>query len=358
MADAGLDDLWQKLRPHLEWAEGFSLVLLFGHNPKAADALRVRLEGICSLRTQRLQKPDPRLDTGDLLKSILKARPRPGSGPLWVDLTPVAQRDEKGVGDLLMRLNERRFLLESEVRLPLVLILPGEFRARFHALAPDLWAVRSFSDALPLFDQDASAGSLGVSRGARDEVPSLAISRIPSASEREWQRLFAASSAGEGLDLADAAQAFEAAIERGAISDAKVIAAQALAIARVRARKTSGKGPQVLRDLSIALDNVGRVARDLGDLSAARVAFEESLSLRRQLREALGEGPQVLRDLSVSLDNVGGVAGDLGDLSAARVAFEESLSLRRQLAESFPDIPRLLRDLERTTALVRKLDET
>ena len=66
----------------------------------------------------------------------------------------------------------------------------------------------------------------------------------------------------------------------------------------------------------------------------------------------------MLRDLSVSLDNVGGVAGDLGDLSAARVAFEESLSLRRQLAESFPDIPRLLRDLERTTALVRKLDET
>ena len=88
------------------------------------------------------------------------------------------------------------------------------------------------------------------------------------------------------------------------------------------------------------------------------MAFEESLSLRRQLREALGEGPQVLRDLSVSLDNVGRVARDLGDLSAARVAFEESLSLRRQLAESFPDIPRLLRDLERTTALVRKLDET
>ena len=49
-----------------------------------------------------------------------------------------------------------------------------------------------------------------------------------------------------------------------------------------------------MRDLSVSLDNVGNVERDLGDLGAARAAYRESLELRRQLRAA--------RDLSVSLE--------------------------------------------------------
>ncbi len=43
------------------------------------------------------------------------------------------------------------------------------------------------------------------------------------------------------------------------------------------------------RDLSVSLNNVGNVERDLGDLVAAREAYRESLAIDRQLRHALGD---------------------------------------------------------------------
>jgi hypothetical protein len=49
---------------------------------------------------------------------------------------------------------------------------------------------------------------------------------------------------------------------------------------------------QALRDLSIALSNVGRVHRGLSNLEAARSAYRESLEFCRELREAVGETPK------------------------------------------------------------------
>ncbi|MEI7869509.1 MAG: hypothetical protein WCI11_16595, partial [Candidatus Methylumidiphilus sp.] len=77
----------------------------------------------------------------------------------------------------------------------------------------------------------------------------------------------------------------------------------------------------------------------------ARAAYRESLVLRRQLRDSLGDTPQALRDLSVSLNNVGKVEADLGNLEPARAAYRESLVLRRQLRQAFPDHAQLVRDL-------------
>jgi tetratricopeptide (TPR) repeat protein len=79
-------------------------------------------------------------------------------------------------------------------------------------------------------------------------------------------------------------------------------------------REAVGDTPQALRDLSVSLDNVGRVEHDFGNLEGARSAYREGLELRRQLREAVGDTPQALRDLSISLENVGRVERDLGNL--------------------------------------------
>ncbi|WP_315134515.1 hypothetical protein, partial [uncultured Actinomyces sp.] len=56
--------------------------------------------------------------------------------------------------------------------------------------------------------------------------------------------------------------------------------------------------PESRRDLSVSLNNVGRVAELRGDLGEAADCFQESLGARRELVELLGT-PESRRDLSV-----------------------------------------------------------
>ena len=90
--------------------------------------------------------------------------------------------------------------------------------------------------------------------------------------------------------------------------------------------------PESRRDLSVSLDNVGRVAERRGDLGEAADCFQESLGARRELVELLGT-PESRRDLSVSLNNVGSVAELRGDLGEAADCFQESLGVARALAD-------------------------
>ena len=90
--------------------------------------------------------------------------------------------------------------------------------------------------------------------------------------------------------------------------------------------------PESRRDLSISLNNVGRVAELRGDLGEAADCFQESLGARRELVELLGT-PESRRDLSISLNNVGRVAELRGDLGEAADCFQESLGVARALAD-------------------------
>ena len=74
--------------------------------------------------------------------------------------------------------------------------------------------------------------------------------------------------------------------------------------------------PESRRDLSVSLDNVGRVAEARGDWGAAGRAYEESLDLARDLADSLGT-PESLRDLVISLSNLAGVVEQLGDAERA-----------------------------------------
>ena len=90
--------------------------------------------------------------------------------------------------------------------------------------------------------------------------------------------------------------------------------------------------PEARRDLSVSLDNVGRVAEVRGEWGVAEAAYRESLGLARGLEELLGT-PEARRDLSVSLDNVGRVAEVRGEWGVAEAAYRESLEVRRGLEE-------------------------
>ena len=100
-----------------------------------------------------------------------------------------------------------------------------------------------------------------------------------------------------------------------------------------------GDSPQVLRDLSVSLNNLGDVERQSGRLEAARAAYNESLELRRQLQTTLGGSPQVLRDLSVSLNKLGDVEQQSSRLEAAKVVYAEALELAHRFNQLLDDSP-------------------
>ena len=118
-AQQTLESVWQGLRPHVEWAEGFTLLLIFASHPHPVAELRQRLEDSLQLRTRRLRTLVPR--TADEIEAvavgILDARPGPASGPLWVDLSKHGADEEwrRARVSLLHRLNERRFHTKPQV---------------------------------------------------------------------------------------------------------------------------------------------------------------------------------------------------------------------------------------------------
>jgi predicted ATPase/DNA-binding SARP family transcriptional activator len=74
-----------------------------------------------------------------------------------------------------------------------------------------------------------------------------------------------------------------------------------------------------------ALRGAGWLARLQGDTQSARVLFEESETICRQLDDQHG--------IAQSLNNLGVVAGHQGEFEAARGLYEESLAIQRQLGD-------------------------
>ncbi|MFH1898137.1 MAG: hypothetical protein ABH886_07870 [Candidatus Desantisbacteria bacterium] len=305
-----LDTIWRKLRPHLEWTEGFTLAVLFTRHPAPVDALHTRLQEFLSINTLPLRKfvlqSPGQIEA--ILTAVLSSRPLDGRHPpLWIEMwrdvgSDKEQRKEqrRAVWQTLSRLNERRFLLEHDVACPLVLILPAELRMDISGMAPDLWSVRSFTADLPTPVSEIVTG-----RGKEQvttDLPQDIISHEPSAAETEWQRLWKATKDKKRLAPEAGFAAVDMALERMDYVAARQIIDQVLELLRSGGKKR--KEPNALRRYSIAINYSGRVDKDLGRLEEARTAYAESLELCRRLREALGDAPQTLRDLSVSLDNI------------------------------------------------------
>ena len=340
-----LDAIWRKLRPHLEWAQGFTLAVLFTRHPAPVEALRRQLQELLSfgtlpLRQFTLNEPG---QTAEILTAVLASRPLDGKHPpLWLEMWRDAgsederQAQRRAVWEVLSRLNERRFLLERDVACPLVLVLPTELRKDIPSMTPDLWSVRAVTADLP-----TPAGrerGQGAGQAALASPPPVNLE--PAAAEQEWLRLWNATADKRRLAPEAGFAAAEAALARMDIAAAREMAGQVL-LAISQREETSG----ALRQRGIALDFLGDAELAAGQLPAALNAYRESLELRRALRGVTGDSPQALRDLSVSLNNVGGVEQALGRLDDALNAYRESLELRRALRGVTGDSPQALRDL-------------
>ena len=92
-----------------------------------------------------------------------------------------------------------------------------------------------------------------------------------------------------------------------------------------------------LRARAIKLSRQGLREEQRGSLARARAAFEESLDLRRRLLALESRRKERLVDLSVGLDDLGRVLESQGALEEARRMYEESLQLLRRLVSQEPD---------------------
>lgn len=325
---------------HLEWqAEGFSLVFLFasvGPALQLADWLDQRLRPQGLPLNRREANDDFARDPEALVDAVIAQLGVAADqrGALWLGLQrhPGDAQWNQARSRFLARLNERRFLLERDLRRPLVLVLPADFRPEARSIAPDLWHVRALSEELRGF----GPATLIDARSNVAPVPDQAKRDDALPAYLEWQRIQDGATADQAF-LPTAWSACDELLSAGRPGDAEQVALRALALARHRSATPTDNS--ATRNISIALDCIGKVARAQGNWAEAEVAYQESLSLCRQQIERVGATPETLHDLSVSLDNEGDVACSQGEWAQAGAVYRESLALRYQRIELLGGTP-------------------
>ena len=398
LSAVSIDEAWSDLRHHLDWTQGKGTLVFIATESRAqAESLRER----AALWAQRTGEPWMRVPENDSAAPWLR-RHLPQRGILWVELWDNAARIA-----VLHVLNEVRIRFARPGGGCLVLCGPVRLLEESAREAADLWSIRSFAHAVrgvvPTYTEMAPERTempLSSNGGYRSVwrvtlLPEMRNERaatvlrdvdqartLLSSDPVHARRLLDGSKNADselarvlfGLVRAEIGGLFDdvVAVEANLSSTLKhmadfpsdfrvQVADAALGIserfgaydaASAAAEESLGirRGlvdvlgtPESRRDLSVSLNNVGRVAEARGDWGAAGRAYEESLGVRRGLVDVLGT-PESRRDLSVSLNNVGRVAEARGDWGAAGRAYEESLDLARDLADSL-GTPESLRDL-------------
>jgi len=89
-------------------------------------------------------------------------------------------------------------------------------------------------------------------------------------------------------------------------------------------------------DLSVSHSKVGDVLRAGGDLSGARTAYQNSLTILRWLATARSPVGNLQHDLAVGHERLGDVLSAQGDLAAASVQYRASIAIIERLATADP----------------------
>ena len=281
MNEAG-EKAWAEFRCHVEWPRGFALIFLFSSFPSVTGLFLKRLEAACAMRVSAVQRIAPG-DAGKLAETVLHALRDPPrryedlKAPIWIEAAADVSSQWLDACDLMLaRLNEYRDMLRARTRRPVIISLPGGYRRRARAIAPDLWAVRNYSldldDVRPLDPDDSPVRSESLPL----EQPSPAVIRYAETVLEEWTRLTSQGAAGQET-LRAGRQAAEAALTLGRLQQAFEIAGKVLAMSRQA--NASGRSEAVLRDLALSLGSVGDAALRLGNFRDARDAFQESLEI-------------------------------------------------------------------------------
>ena len=388
LSAVSIDEAWSDLRHHLDWTQGKGTLVFIATESRAqAESLRER----AALWAQRTGEPWMRAPADESTAPWLR-RHLPQPGILWVELWDDAARLAA-----LHVLNEVRIRFARPGGGCLVLCGPVHLLEEAAHEAADLWSIRSFAhvvgsvvpsraetvleriEAPPSSDDGyRSVWRVTLPAEMRDERAAAVLRDVDRArallssdpvrarrfldgsknADSELARVLfglvraeiggvlndivtveinlfstlkhmADFPSGFRVQMADAALSIG---ERfGAYDAAAAAAEESLGIRRGFADSLGT--PESRRDLSVSLENVGRVAEARRDWDSAARAYEESLGIRRGFADSLGT-PESRRDLSVSLENVGRVAEARRDWDSAARAYEEALEIVQELAKT------------------------
>ena len=331
---------WQELRQHIDWSSGFSLFFYFTQNPQLADLLKSRLDNFLIGKSTRLQEITYQADEPQWLERTLdKLFQRDAHwqllhSPVWVALHQNHSHDALACyRELLVRLNERRDLWRRQYHAPVIFLLPLALKPTCGSLAPDLWSIRAAAEVLgdELVVLSSAGDPTPTQTGYAQGLTGFVIPPDRQVLLDEWLRL-------EQLGKANAS-----AIRAGQRAVQVWLDFRYLNLAQAAANKIllwsqqQNDTPESLRDLSVSLDNVGKVAQQQGRWSDAQQSYEESLGIRRRLCDLLGDTPESLRDVAVSLSNVASLVQEQGGL--ALPYYQEGLAIGERLMEMLPDYP-------------------
>ncbi|MBL8546862.1 MAG: hypothetical protein JNL81_10380 [Hyphomonadaceae bacterium] len=160
----------------------------------------------------------------------------------------------------------------------------------------------------------------------------LAVAREAANEARARAERFASDKNSNAAWLADASACWDrlGEISRAGGVDAQDSFARAVEFRRM-ARDRAPDDARHARGLAAALVKYGDVALEAKQTATARAAFGESAMIRLKLMEASPEDRISVHALAVALERLGLAAQAMGDVGAARDAWEDELSLAFRL---------------------------
>ena len=350
LSAVSIDEAWSDLCHHLDWTQGKGTLVITTESRAQAESLRER----SALWAQRINEPWMRAPADDSTAPWLR-RHLPQPGILWVELWDDAARLAA-----LHVLNEVRIRFARPGGGCLVLCGPVRLLEESAREAADLWSIRSFAHAVrgvvPTYTEVAPERTevpLSSNGGYRSVwrvtlLPEMRNERAAAVlRDVDQARALLSSDPVHARRLLDGSKDADSELARvlfglvraeigGLFDDVVAVEANLSSTLKHMADFPSDFRVQVA-------DAALGIGECFGAYDAAAAAATESLGVRRGLVDVLGT-PESRRDLSVSLNNVGRVAEARGDWGAAGRAYEESLDLARDLADSL-GTPGSLRDL-------------
>ena len=225
---------WRELLQHMQWEEGFGLFVLFCDLPWLLNLYHDRIAAAFKGQVVDIERVAPE-NTETLMSEVLTSFEHPGElfqqmrSPLWLELyAGLGIHWDHARDNCIARLNERRELLRTHYRRPLVIVMPRQYRAKFRETAPDLWSIRDYTDEPEVYLAPPEAS---LSRSEHETLPVIDSGVSEHRPILEWNRLLGHGAQGD--DVLNAGWlAIDAALEERAIHQAADIATAVEAMAR------------------------------------------------------------------------------------------------------------------------------
>ncbi|MGB6162491.1 MAG: hypothetical protein WBF75_07975, partial [Pseudonocardiaceae bacterium] len=350
---------WTWLRRHLDRANAFWLAVILTDDLTAQRVLRERMRANRRLHAHPLTilAPATPVELAELLDE-LEARGAAPPGCTWVAAPRLANDEWLAAWRVfLLALNHRRDVLRARLG-GLVIAAPPAVKVVAQRESPDLWSVRDLLIELaprPMISSDRIAepirsdeprpvsGAAGLpyesddaelvqeaqvllampvaelAGPARERISRAVHRAVTGGDEQLAAVLLLAQSDGyraagdpagalhlvqqgltlDGIESRTRERLLNSGVELAiSVSELELARQYAAELVALTGRRASPDDPDAQRDLSISLDQLGRVTHDLGDSAAAATHYQQALDIRRRLAEQLGT-PQAQRDLSL-----------------------------------------------------------